>query len=135
MCQKSEKKQIVIFWIWWLFCFFSDFFEIENNTLTGILVVDSLLVPCAFKSLMIHNPAIHTKYRISLRSSSIPEPRYPLLKVVSKLFFLKCFYFLVIFFSEKSKIFKRNCDFSKKNPQKKETMKKNWEKTVFDWWK
>ena len=28
------------------------------------------------------NSAIHTKYRISLRSSSIREPRYPLLRVV-----------------------------------------------------
>ena len=27
------------------------------------------------------NSAIHTSYRISLRSSSIPEPRDPLLKV------------------------------------------------------
>jgi len=27
-------------------------------------------------------PAIHIKYRISLRSSSLQEPRYPLLKVV-----------------------------------------------------
>src|SRR5579875_3435778 len=96
MCQKSEKKQIVIFGYDDYFCFFSDFFEIENNTLTGILVVDSLLVPCAFKSLMIHNPAIHTKYRISLRSSSIPEPRYPLLKVVAKFIFFGMFLFLVI---------------------------------------
>lgn len=29
------------------------------------------------------NSAIHTTYRISLRSSSIREPRYPLLRVVS----------------------------------------------------
>ena len=28
------------------------------------------------------NPAIHITYRISLRSSSLREPRYPLLKVV-----------------------------------------------------
>src|SRR5512147_2486260 len=28
------------------------------------------------------NSAIHTTYRISLRSSSLREPRYPLLKVV-----------------------------------------------------
>ncbi|KAF1928462.1 hypothetical protein M421DRAFT_101255 [Didymella exigua CBS 183.55] len=28
------------------------------------------------------NSAIHTTYRISLRSSSMPEPRDPLLKVV-----------------------------------------------------
>jgi hypothetical protein len=30
------------------------------------------------------NSAIHTTYRISLRSSSLREPRYPLLKVVSR---------------------------------------------------
>jgi hypothetical protein len=29
------------------------------------------------------NSAIHTTYRISLRSSSLREPRYPLLRVVS----------------------------------------------------
>ncbi len=29
------------------------------------------------------NSAIHTTYRISLRSSSMPEPRDPLLKVVN----------------------------------------------------
>ena len=29
-----------------------------------------------------HNSAIHTTYRISLRSSSLREPRYPLLRVV-----------------------------------------------------
>ena len=34
------------------------------------------------------NSAIHTTYRISLRSSSLREPRYPLLKVVSVLIFL-----------------------------------------------
>ena len=28
------------------------------------------------------SPAIHTRYRISLRSSSLREPRYPLLRVV-----------------------------------------------------
>ncbi len=34
------------------------------------------------------NSAIHTTYRISLRSSSLREPRYPLLKVVSRFFSL-----------------------------------------------
>lgn len=33
------------------------------------------------------NSAIHTTYRISLRSSSMPEPRDPLLKVVIIMFF------------------------------------------------
>ena len=32
------------------------------------------------------SPAIHTRYRISLRSSSLREPRYPLLRVVFGLF-------------------------------------------------
>ena len=34
------------------------------------------------------NSAIHTTFRISLRSSSMPEPRDPLLKVVTIMFFL-----------------------------------------------
>ncbi len=34
------------------------------------------------------NSAIHTTYRISLRSSSMPEPRDPLLKVVNDLHLL-----------------------------------------------
>src|SRR6476620_405247 len=40
------------------------------------------------------NSAIHTTYRISLRSSSMPEPRDPLLKVVRFRVFseLQCFY-------------------------------------------
>ena len=33
------------------------------------------------------NSAIHTTFRISLRSSSMPEPRDPLLKVVTIMFF------------------------------------------------
>ena len=38
---------------------------------------------CAFKDSMTHgNSAIRITYRISLRSSSMPEPRDPLLKVV-----------------------------------------------------
>ncbi len=32
------------------------------------------------------NSAIHTRYRISLRSSSLQEPRYPLLRVVILVF-------------------------------------------------
>ena len=49
-----------------------------NKTETSIL----RRVPYAFKDLMIHNSAIRITYRISLRSSSSQEPRYPLLKVV-----------------------------------------------------
>jgi hypothetical protein len=36
--------------------------------------------------------AIHTTYRISLRSSSMPEPRDPLLKVVNDLWFIRTLY-------------------------------------------
>jgi hypothetical protein len=39
-------------------------------------------VQCAFKNSMIHNSAIHNTYRASLRSSSMREPRDPLLKVL-----------------------------------------------------
>ena len=38
---------------------------------------------CAFKNSMIHKSAIHNTYRISLRSSSMREPRDPLLKVLN----------------------------------------------------
>ena len=42
---------------------------------------------CAFKDSMTHwNSAIRITYRISLRSSSMPEPRDPLLKVLFDLF-------------------------------------------------
>lgn len=34
------------------------------------------------------NSAIHITYRISLRSSSMPEPRDPLLKVLNNLYFV-----------------------------------------------
>ena len=38
------------------------------------------------------NSAIHTTYRISLRSSSMPEPRDPLLKVVNDCIFYQNWY-------------------------------------------
>ena len=37
---------------------------------------------CAFKDLMSHSSAIRITYRSSLRSSSLREPRYPLLRVL-----------------------------------------------------
>jgi hypothetical protein len=43
-------------------------------------------VQYAFKISMSHESAIHITYRISLRSSSMQEPRDPLLKVVFKIF-------------------------------------------------
>lgn len=50
------------------------------------------------------NSAIHMTYRSSLRSSSTWEPRYPLLKVMSWLFFFFCFHFLSLFRAKKSEI-------------------------------
>ena len=47
------------------------------------------------------NSAIHTTYRISLRSSSLREPRYPLLKVVSRFFFFYIFIEILCYFSDK----------------------------------
>lgn len=41
------------------------------------------------------NSAIRTTYRISLRSSSLREPRYPLLRVVSSLIFWMSFFFVL----------------------------------------
>ncbi len=41
-----------------------------------------LRVQSAFKDLMTQSSAIRITYRISLRSSSLQEPRYPLLKVI-----------------------------------------------------
>ena len=41
-----------------------------------------------------HNSAIHITYRISLRSSSLQEPRYPLLRVV--FYFFKKLYVYTI---------------------------------------
>ena len=40
------------------------------------------MVQCAFKDSMIPRAAIRITYRISLRSSSMREPRDPLLKVL-----------------------------------------------------
>jgi hypothetical protein len=46
-------------------------------------------VQCAFKNSMIHNSAIHNTYRASLRSSSMREPRDPLLKVLKFKYFIQ----------------------------------------------
>jgi hypothetical protein len=47
-------------------------------------------VLCAFKDSMVHwKSAIHITYRLSLRSSSMPEPRDPSLKVVFGMRFQK----------------------------------------------
>ena len=51
-------------------------------TLKQAYPADCCRVQCAFKVSMSHGSAIHITYRISLRSSSMQEPRDPLLKVV-----------------------------------------------------
>ena len=48
----------------------------------GMLSAEASSAICVQKLDDSRNSAIHTKYRISLRSSSLREPRYPLLRVV-----------------------------------------------------
>ena len=57
------------------------FFKSEM-TLKQVCLLEYQKAQCAFKDSMIHNSAIHITYRISLRSSSMREPRDPLLKVL-----------------------------------------------------
>jgi hypothetical protein len=52
----------------------------------------------AFKDSMIHGSEIHITYRNSLRSSSMREPRDPLLKVI---FCLCCYTFITFKFGPK----------------------------------
>ena len=54
--------------------------EIETDTQTDILQCSARCVQRFDDS---RNSAIHITYRISLRSSSLREPRDPLLKVIS----------------------------------------------------
>ena len=52
------------------------------------------------------NPAIHITYRTSLRSSSLREPRDPLLKVVFCFFVVVCFFVIKkVFFILKERNF------------------------------
>lgn len=55
----------------------------QTNVLTDQYTASAICVQRFDDSL---SPAIHTTYRISLRSSSLREPRYPLLRVVFRLF-------------------------------------------------
>ena len=48
----------------------------------GMLLAEAASAICVQKLDDSRNSAIHTRYRISLRSSSLREPRYPLLRVV-----------------------------------------------------
>jgi hypothetical protein len=50
---------------------------------TGVLSAEASSAICVQRFDDSRNSAIHTTYRISLRSSSLREPRYPLLRVVS----------------------------------------------------
>jgi hypothetical protein len=47
-----------------------------------MLLAEALSAICVQKFDGSRNSAIHTTYRISLRSSSLREPRYPSLRVV-----------------------------------------------------
>jgi hypothetical protein len=51
----------------------------------GMLLAEAASAICVQKLDDSRNSAIHTRYRISLRSSSLREPRYPLLRVVFRL--------------------------------------------------
>ena len=48
----------------------------------GVLLAEASSAICVQRFDGSRNSAIHTTYRISLRSSSLQEPRYPLLRVV-----------------------------------------------------
>ena len=53
-----------------------------------MLLAEAASAICVQKLDDSRNSAIHTRYRISLRSSSLREPRYPLLRVVFRLWML-----------------------------------------------
>ena len=56
--------------------------EVSIDTQTGMLLGIPRSAICVQRFDDSRNSAIHITYRISLRSSSLREPRYPLLKVV-----------------------------------------------------
>ena len=56
---------------------------VSADAQTGMLSAEASSAICVQKFDDSRNSAIHTTYRISLRSSSLREPRYPLLRVVS----------------------------------------------------
>ena len=64
------------------------FWQNLNDTQTGMLLGIPRSARCVQRFDDSLNSAIHITYRISLRSSSMREPRDPLLKVVFNLFFL-----------------------------------------------
>ena len=57
--------------------------QVSADAQTGMLSAEASSAICVQRFDDSRNSAIHTTYRISLRSSSLREPRYPLLRVVS----------------------------------------------------
>ena len=62
--------------------------RVQNDTQTGMLLGIPRSARCVQRFDDSLNSAIHITYRISLRSSSMREPRDPLLKVVFYNFYL-----------------------------------------------
>lgn len=60
----------------------SKSFEVFTDTQTSMLFGIPKSAICVQRFDDSLNSAIHITYRISLRSSSLPEPRHPLLRVV-----------------------------------------------------
>jgi hypothetical protein len=56
--------------------------RVTNDAETDILSAEASSAICVQRFDDSRTSAIHTTYRISLRSSSLREPRYPLLRVV-----------------------------------------------------
>jgi hypothetical protein len=67
---------------------FPTYIEKSVDMLVGTVPQTGVLMSYPISAICVQNfddslsPAIHTRYRISLRSSSLREPRYPLLRVV-----------------------------------------------------
>ena len=59
-----------------------------NDAQAGMPLAEAAGAICVQRFDDSRNSAIHTTYRISLRSSSLREPRYPLLRVVFSLFLI-----------------------------------------------
>lgn len=91
--EETSEKFKTIHYKHWIF-FVSSLWVVEwSDTQTSMLRVYTPSAICVQKFDDSHNSAIHITYRISLRSSSLREPRYPLLRVV---FFLYLFFFWCI---------------------------------------
>ena len=71
----------------------SKSFEVFTDTQTSMLFGIPKSAICVQRFDDSRNSAIHTTYRISLRSSSSREPRYPLLGVVIIIIYWLCYMF------------------------------------------